>query len=373
MVTVITDKLKNQSLEDLPRDEPEINAIQLRVLSSRNNHVSECPIAYRLHGDVRQTFGHSRTRSYPSHRPRRTYCNNCSVTDSSAMHSTTLPPANKKLCSSLSLLGSKSTEVQPLWAPRASAVWQAVENCEKKPRSVSCPDDKFKLAELLWINSEVESISTPPASPTPRPASADAALGEKHLFTKNESPESDPTCSKINENRDLNFNWKPNLPGLHRSRSQPCFDRKKSGVKRRIEDDFDSHRPALDLAKMEETSYFRCQNRKKGLRIPKYMNKKCSRGLTNYFAESENFTLKPIASSPLCAPNSSVMITPSSSPTKQLDSEIEIIEELKGKNKTSDFQNEGSHNLNPKAQDEGVFHLDYNSDLDLNSIEDDLF
>lgn len=168
------------------------------------------------------------------------------------MHSTTQPPANKKLCSSLSLPGS--TEVQSLWAPRASAVWQPVENCGKKPRSVSCPDDKFKLAELLWINNEVESISTPPASPTPRPASADATLGEKHLFMKNESPKSDPTGSKINENRDLNFNWKPNLSGLHRSRSQPCFDRRKSGVKRRIEDDFDSHRPALDLEKMEEVS-----------------------------------------------------------------------------------------------------------------------
>lgn len=371
MVTVITDKLKNQSLEDLPSDEPEINALQLRAISSRNNHVSECPLAHCLRRDVRQIFGHSRTRSYPSHRPGRTYCNNCSVTDSSAMHSTTQPPANKKLCSSLSLPGS--TEVQSLWAPRASAVWQPVENCVKKPRSVSCPDDKFKLAELLWINNEVESISTPPASPTPRPASADATFGEKHLFMKNESPKSDPTGSKINENRDLNFNWKPNLSGLHRSRSQPCFDRRKSGVKRRIEDDFDSHRPALDLEKMEETSYFRCQNRKKGLRIPKYMNKKCSRELTSYFAESENFTLKPITSSPLYASVSSVMITPTSSPTKQLDSEIEIIEDLKGQNKLSDLQNDGLHNLNPKAQDEGIFPIDFNSDLDLNSIEDDLF
>lgn len=373
MVTVITDKLKNQSLEDLPSNEPEINAIQLRVNPARTNHVSECPLAHRLRRDVRHNCGHSRTRSYPSHRPRRTYCNNCSATDSSAMHSSTQPPANKKLCSSLSLPGSESKEAQSLWTPRASSVWQPVENCGKKPRSVSCPDDKFKLAELLWINNEVESISTPPASPTPRPASADAALGEKHLFMKNESPESGCTRSKLSDKRDLNFNWKPNLPGLHRSRSQPCFDRKKSGVKRRIEDDFDSQRPALDLAKMEETSYYRCQDRKKGLRIPKYMNKKCSRGLTSYFAEPENFTLKPIASSPLYAPDSSIMITPTSSPTKQLDSGIEFIEDIKAKTKISDLQNDGLNNLNPKAPDEGVFHLDYNSDLDLNSIEDDLF
>lgn len=67
------------------------------------------------------------------------------------------------------------------------------------------------------------------------------------------------------------------------------------------------------------------------------------------------------------------MITPTSSPTKQLNSEIEIIEDLKGQNKLSDLQNDGLHNLNPKAQDEGIFPIDCNSDLDLNSIEDDLF
>lgn len=214
--------------------------------------LSECPLAHRLRRDVRQNLGHSRTRSYPSHRPRRTlYCKNCSVTDgSSAMHSTSQPPANKKLCSSLSLPGCESGEVQSLWVPRASSVWQPVENCGVKPRSISCPDEKFKLAESLWINNEVDSISTPPASPTPRPASADAAFGEKHLFMKNES-----TANKTSHSRDMNFNWKQNVPGLHRSRSQPCFDRRRRcGIKRRIgeHDDFDARRPALDLAKMEE-------------------------------------------------------------------------------------------------------------------------
>ncbi len=67
------------------------------------------------------------------------------------------------------------------------------------------------------------------------------------------------------------------------------------------------------------------------------------------------------------------MITPTSSPTKQLDSGIEIVQDLKGNNMISDLENDRLNNLSPKAQDEGVFHLDYNSDLDLNSIEDDLF
>jgi hypothetical protein len=50
-------------------------------------------------------------------------------------------------------------------------------------------------------------------------------------------------------------------PRLHRSRSQPCFERARTcGIKRRIEDDFDvgnNLRPALDLAKMEEVSSFK--------------------------------------------------------------------------------------------------------------------
>ena len=67
------------------------------------------------------------------------------------------------------------------------------------------------------------------------------------------------------------------------------------------------------------------------------------------------------------------MITPTSSPTKQMDSGIEIVKGFNENNKTSDLENGRLNNLSPKALDEGVFHLDYNSDLDLNSIEDDLF
>ena len=105
-----------------------------------------------------------------------------------------------------------------------------------------------------------------------------------------------------------------------------------------------------------------------------FQNKRSTKGLTSYFTEPENFTLKPIASSPLDAQDSSIMITPSSSPTKQLDSGIEIVTNLKGSDKISDLANGRLSILNPKVQDEGVCHLDYDSDLDLNSIEeDDLF
>lgn len=64
------------------------------------------------------------------------------------------------------------------------------------------------------------------------------------------------------------------------------------------------------------------------------------------------------------------MITPTSSPTKYLDSGFET---LKTNNKTSEMGHGRLNNLKPKVQDEGVFHLDYDADLDLNSIEGDLF
>lgn len=56
-----------------------------------------------------------------------------------------------------------------------------------------------------------------------------------------------------------------------------------------------------------------------------------------------------------------------------MDSTIDIIKDLKGNNNISDLGGSRLNNLNPNVQDEGVFHLDYDSDLDLNSIEDDLF
>lgn len=105
-----------------------------------------------------------------------------------------------------------------------------------------------------------------------------------------------------------------------------------------------------------------------------FQNKRPTKGLTSYFTESENFKLKPIASSPLDAQDCSIMITPTSSPTKQLDSEnIQIVCDFKGENKFTEVENSRLEESNPKAQDEGVFHLDYESDLDLHSIEEDLF
>lgn len=99
-----------------------------------------------------------------------------------------------------------------------------------------------------------------------------------------------------------------------------------------------------------------------------FQNKKAAEGLTPFFTEPEKFSIKPIKpkTSSLCAQVSSVMITPTSSPTKNLEQQ-----EQKSSDKHRDSKSDVFCNLGEKSPDEGVFHLDYDSELDLNSIEED--
>lgn len=214
-------------------------------------------------------LGHLRTRSYPTHDFRGSDSRGGTLFDSctSAPSSMTMPPASKKLCRSISVPQEESSEEKGLrsWAPKASKVWQPVKGFPRvaaRPRSVSSPPEKLYTnattrtarAETELTSPAVNFISTPPASPTPRPASAFAALNDNQICMKENIKEESITPRKnATDTSDA-------CPRLHRSRSQPCFERARTcGIKRRIEDDFDvgnKLRPALDLAKMEEVSLF---------------------------------------------------------------------------------------------------------------------
>lgn len=96
-----------------------------------------------------------------------------------------------------------------------------------------------------------------------------------------------------------------------------------------------------------------------------------TKNLRPFFTEPEKFFLKPIVDSPLTAESTSVLITPTSSPTKQLDWNEPL-------SCQSDKQNLAKNNelvdltpLNEKHTDDGLFHIDYISELDINSIEED--
>lgn len=229
---------------------------------------SEGDFRQRVYHDRRQGAGHSRTRSYPTHNLRG--YSECRETffNSSSFYSSTAPPASKKLCRSISVPEEEATDENILscWVPKASKVWHPVKVHSKsclRPRSVSSPPEKLLQVKntsaetQISPNTCVNSISTPPASPTPRPASAFAALSQ-NLCAKTclKEEEKATTCSAVES-------IAIECPRLKRSRSQPCFERSRvCGIKRRIEDDFDrtnNLRPALDLAKMEEVcviSYF---------------------------------------------------------------------------------------------------------------------
>lgn len=220
--------------------------------------VSEGDFRQRIHHDRRTGPGHLRTRSYPTHNLRGSDSRG-TLFDSSTLHYKATPPASKKLCRSISVPEEESGDENILscWVPKASKVWHTVKVYSKascRPRSMSSPPEKLlqaRRAETQILPTTcVNSISTPPASPTPRPASAFAELSQ-NLCAKTHTSKGKKTtaCSKV-ETMDNE------CPRLKRSRSQPCFERARvCGVKRRIEDDFDRSnnlRPALDLAKMEE-------------------------------------------------------------------------------------------------------------------------
>lgn len=219
----------------------------------------------RVHNDRRQGPGHLRTRSYPTHNLRGSECKG-TIFNSSTMHSSTLPPASKKLCRSISVPEEESSDASNLscWVPKASKVWHPVKVYSKtgsRPRSMSSPPEQLlhiharnsRETEISPNNTPVNSMSTPPASPTPRPASAFAALSQ-NLYSRTHAKEREKAtrCCKVENTTD------DECPRLKRSHSQPSFERARvCGIKRRIEDDFDRNsnlRPALDLAKMEEVS-----------------------------------------------------------------------------------------------------------------------
>lgn len=228
--------------------------------------LSDRGFIFRANNERRSGLGHLRTRSYPTHDFRGSDSRGGALFDSctSAPSSMAMPPASKKLCRSISVPQEESSEEKSLrsWAPKASKVWQPVKGFPRvaRPRSVSSPPEKLYTntttrttkAETELTSPAVNFISTPPASPTPRPASAFAALNDNQICMK-EKLESITPRKNASDPSD-------SCPRLHRSRSQPCFERARTcGIKRRIEDDFDVDnklRPALDLAKMEEVSLF---------------------------------------------------------------------------------------------------------------------
>ncbi|XP_078669419.1 protein FAM53A-like isoform X1 [Branchiostoma floridae x Branchiostoma belcheri] len=257
------------------------------------------------------------------------------------------PPPKKRHCRSLSI-PTELSQTDTSWKPSGCKLWTPVTKLKQGQNGLN------STASFRGSNSSLssfpvhaggrapfspsEQFSTPPESPIPRPASASSGFFDTSLsapWLDNSPTRHKRTDSSVSEavsegsgslsSVGSSLTSTPELPrrrvGLPRARSQPCVlhhDRK-GGLKRRREEE----RPTIDFVKMKESSYDHCSQRKQGVRIPQYVvstNIRSSRSLASFFIDSEFFLgLKPIMSSPCDSTLSSVMITPSQSPTKDLE------------------------------------------------------
>ena len=102
-----------------------------------------------------------------------------------------------------------------------------------------------------------------------------------------------------------------------------------------------------------------------------FQNKRATKNLTPFFTEPEKFFLKPIIDAQLNAESTSIMITPTSSPTKQLDWNNSISCPGEKQNSTQNKKLVDLTLVNEKSTDKSLFRIDCISELDINSIEED--
>ncbi|XP_077992545.1 protein FAM53A-like [Glandiceps talaboti] len=383
MVTLITDKLQNQSLEDakvttyeqiIPyRTRSQVKYLNLGSVKSLENKggnvfvvnapTTECDC--KTIGNNKLLVGKGDREQQGSH--------GASVTP--ACQNLPAPP-NKRHCRSRST-GELSGNTKTKWQPKASSIWKPVRSKYHREHASNSPLH-FTTVSAAHCGPNlpigINEFTTPPESPVPRPASAtfdntapwfeNSPMRHAHVqkvrsLSLSEDRISESSTPSVNHNADLlrkQF-------GLPRCRSQPCVLDRKGGLKRRRDDDIG--RPALDFEKMKETSYDRCGI--EGTHNKQYLTVGHSRSLATLFKEPDKFLgLMPIASSPCDSNLSSVMITPTSSPTKELNANGSL-EERDASTKDESLKPSDGLDCN---QDDEIFHLDHDDlDLDLDSIE----
>ncbi|XP_033113430.1 protein FAM53A-like [Anneissia japonica] len=399
MVTLITEKLQNQSLEDV--NIPDYTHIAYHTRS----RTKACQLSHKqvnssvdsriYTSNFRSTNSKSSTYSsdMPSAEPMHAVSAPCQIPSkqnevarnnsiNSQAQTPTAAPPKKRHCRSLSA-GELTEQRAQTWKPRASKVWRPVTKSKLDTYQGHIPMHNFNTLAGLPNNytpistfSELDNeFSTPPESPVPRPASATSwddslnmpwldanslhhQIGQKSWYCSvdkvSESSGSVVSVTSVSSTPELERKG----VGMLRCRSQPCVSGRRGGKKRRREEDT---RPKLDFFKMEETSYTRCTQRQK----------KMSKQVGMYCSEMEQyFGLKTIASSP-CDGNhaSSVLITPTSSPTKELEKTFDDERILGGHSSNSDEDDSGNEDEFDDTLEDIIFPIDPDNELDLDEIE----
>ncbi|XP_049742546.1 protein FAM53A isoform X2 [Loxodonta africana] len=396
MVTLITEKLQNQSLDDLARktyDASPYSAEKLnksgslfpfdlndnkspwQVLSGGRPVCSEVaqgpafPFPPGPFGSA-HTMGLQWRPESPSPSVGPGSISDVSLSEHSGQP---LAPPTKRHCRSLSEPDELARCRSP-WRPGGSKVWTPVSkrrcNSGGSATLQRCSGPgSTSLPRAVAPPSHTQPVASSPPPAAPRPASASSSfvdygaagpwelssrrrlsLSQEHIADAASglpSASSTPTTTPELSRRQ----------GLLRSRSQPCvLDERKSRRKRRREEDARWTRPALDFLKMTRT----------------LKNSKSLCSLDYEDDEEDDAQVKTVVSSPCDSHDLMSMVTPGSSPVRECPGPcpagLRPWTPRECVAATGEGESAGAPGDGDSAEEEGVFPLDC-GDLDLEQIE----
>ncbi|KAM6220334.1 protein FAM53A [Rhynchocyon petersi] len=377
MVTLITEKLQNQSLDDLARKTFDASPYSAEKLNKSGRlfpfqlHVDKSPWKLvRSEGPPGPAFAfapgpfaapHTVGLQWRPDSPGPSATSGGSIGDVSlGEHSgQPLAPPTKRHCRSLSEPDELARCRSP-WRPGGSKVWTPV----SKRRCNSGGSASLQRGPGPGRAPAPGSARPGPSPPAPRPASASGgcvdgpgadgpgaelssrrrlSLSQEHLVDAGGPPSASSTPSATPE--------LSRRQGLLRSRSQPCvLDERGGRRKRRRDEDARWPRPALDFLKMTRT----------------LKNSKSLCSLDYEDDEEDDTQVKTVVSSPCDSQDPTSSVTPGSSPAKEGPGPWTPRQRTVT---TGDSESAGVPSEGDSAEEEeGVFPLDC-GDLDLEQIE----
>uniref|UniRef100_A0A8D2PTH0 Family with sequence similarity 53 member A n=1 Tax=Zosterops lateralis melanops TaxID=1220523 RepID=A0A8D2PTH0_ZOSLA len=417
MVTLITEKLQNQSLDDLTCKTYNINLYSSEKLNKSGSlfpfEINEDSPwkalngGYPIHPDTTRNSAYP----FPACPFSTSAASNGSVPWQQEPSSTSmvsgwiselnlnenagqpLAPPTKRHCRSLSEPDELARCRSP-WKPGSSKVWTPVskrrcnsggsatlQRCNSHGSATLQRSTSISLPQNILSLNNVFTITSFNTSPVPRPSSASSGFVDSSEGSTSSSTRwnSGGPCD-FNPRRRLSLSQEhitetgnllpsanstptstPELSrrqGLLRCRSQPCvLNEKKSRLKRRREEDVRWNRPSLDFFKMTRT-----------LKNSKSL---CS---LDYEDDDDDTQMKTIVSSPCDSNDLMNIITPGSSPMKEQLEEGRHHSSCQRSFKTRDYKKadvvcESDEDTSDcESTEEGIFPLDC-GDLDLEQIE----
>nr|XP_033807023.1 protein FAM53A isoform X2 [Geotrypetes seraphini] len=411
MVTLITEKLENQRLDDLTCKAYSINLHSSEKLNKSGSlfpyEINEspwkdsnrsCPIRAQGNKNLAFTFPSCLFSAHTvnsvslqwQESSQGAWISELNFNDNLGQP---LAPPTKRHCRSLSEPDELARCRSP-WKPAGSKVWTPVskrrcnsggsttlQRCNshgsatlQRSTSISLPQN------MLSLNNNMYPITSLNTSPVPRPSSASSGFVDSSEGSTNSSIHWN--CAgqcDFNPRRRLSLSQEhiievgnhlpsanstptstPELSrrqGLLRCRSQPCvLNEKKSRLKRRREDDVRWNRPSLDFLKMTRTL-------------------KNSKSLCSLdYEDVDDPHMKTIVSSPCESNDLMNMITPGSSPLKEQLDEVRHHGLCQVDLNTRDYKQAAAvsesdeDTSDSESTEEGIFPLDC-GDLDLEQIE----